>query len=284
MVLYLVLLIALTKTVEKKMSKPFLKWAGGKSQHLKEMSKYFPRSFDRYVEPFLGSGSVFFFLKPSKAFLSDSNSELINTFQMVKDRPEQVINKLLQHENTKMHFLITRQLKPVYLESVERAARFIFLNKTCFNGLYRVNSKNEFNTPFGDYDNPNFCDETTIRVCSKILNNSETEIRSIYFEQVLFNVQENDFVYLDPPYYQFENSKFTNYTRKGFGQIDHEKLAQCFEALSKKNVKLLLSNSDCEWVRNRYKNFEIIELKGKRSINAKGNGRGRVSELLIKNY
>jgi len=266
------------------MSKPFLKWAGGKSQHLKEMTKHFPKSFDRYVEPFLGSGSVFFFLKPSKAFLSDSNNELINTFQMVKDHPEQVINALMQHENTKEHFLVTRQLKPVCMESVKRAARFIFLNKTCFNGLYRVNSNNEFNTPFGYYDNPNFCDEAALRICSKILNNSETEICSMYFEQALDNAHQNDFIYLDPPYYQSENSKFTSYTRKGFGQTDHENLAQIFKNLSKKGVKLLLSNSDCEWVRNRYKNFEIIELKGRRSINAKGNGRGKVLELLIKNY
>ena len=264
------------------MSRPFIKWAGGKTQLLKHMHTYFPKSFNTYYEPFVGGGAVFFCIRPEKAVLSDANGELINAYEVIKTDVEPLIQRLSEYVNEKEFYLNVRSKNPMELERVDRAARFIFLNKTGFNGLYRVNKRNEFNVPFGGYKNPTFCDKGNLRSVSKLLQN--VEFHATYFEKVLVNCQEDDFVYLDPPYLPIDGKNFTSYTKKGFSLEDHERLASLYEELTEKNVKVLQSNSDTEWARDRYKEFETIEVQGRRSINSKGDGRGKVGELLIKNY
>ncbi|MDC1299989.1 DNA adenine methylase [bacterium] len=265
------------------MVKPFFKWAGGKAGLLSEINQYVPE-FKTYYEPFVGGGALFFSLKPQNAIISDSNGELIVAYQVVRDDVEGLISKLSQFANCESLFYDVRALNPLQLTSVERAARFVFLNKTCFNGLYRVNSKNQFNVPFGHYKNPNFCDKKTLRSCSRVLSSSGVEILPTYFDKVLSKPEEGDFVYLDPPYFPVDTKSFVGYSKKGFGQEDQELLAKTVEDMTDRGVKVLLSNSAAEWVYDRYSNFNIEEIMGSRSISAKGDTRGKVKELLIRNY
>jgi len=265
------------------MTKPFVKWAGGKSRLLKELYKYVPE-YKTYYEPFVGGGALFFAQAPDNAVISDTNGELINAYQVVRNDVQGLISKLSEFANCESLYLDVRTLNPLILTPIERAARFIYLNKTCYNGLYRVNSKNQFNVPFGNYKNPNFCDQSTLKACSKALAKPNVEICAVGFQSVLDKPQEADFVYLDPPYFPVDTTSFVGYSKNGFGEKDHEDLAQGFEQMSERGVKVLLSNSNTEWVQERYKNFNIIEVLGNRSIGAKGSTRGKVSELLIKNY
>ena len=263
--------------------KPFIKWAGGKTRLLSELHKYVP-DFQTYYEPFVGGGALFFSLKPDNAVISDSNGELIVTYQVIRDDVEGLISKLSQFANCESLYKDVRALNPLRLSPVERAARFVFLNKTCYNGLYRVNSKNQFNVPFGHYKNPNFCDKPTLRACSRILSKPGIEIIPTYFDKALNKPQANDFVYLDPPYFPTDMNSFVSYSKKGFGQQDQELLAKTFEDLTDRGVKVLMSNSCASWVYERYENFIIEEVMGSRSVGAAGNTRGKVKELLIRNY
>jgi len=264
------------------MARPFLKWVGGKQQLLQQLHNQLPRKFDYYVEPFVGGGALFFSLQPKKALIADSNGELINAYQVVRDNLEELVEALSGYTNDSDFYYQVRSLKPYELSIVERAARFIFLNKTCYNGLYRVNSKNEFNVPFGKYKNPAICDRGVLRSASKALQN--VEIQATYFQSSLEDLPENSFVYLDPPYLPVRDNSFTSYSKKGFNLEDHEALAGCFDALSNNDTKVLLSNSNTDWVKERYKDYKIIEVKARRSVNSNGKGRGEVSELLIRNY
>jgi DNA adenine methylase len=264
------------------MPRPFIKWVGGKSQLLRELVKYVPK-FDTYYEPFVGGGALFFCLRPEKALLSDSNGELINAFQVVRNHVESLIGFLSEYPNDKEFFLNLRAQNPLELGPILRAARFIYLNKTCFNGLYRVNKRNQFNSPFGYYKNPNICDKGVLRGASKVLQGS-VDLAATYFEVACQKPVKGDFVYLDPPYLPISDTSFTNYSKKGFTLENHETLAKTFEELDKRGVKVLESNSDHPWIRDRYKNYEIIEVQGRRSVNSKGTGRGKVGELFIKNY
>lgn len=266
------------------MSRPFLKWAGGKSQLLKELCKYVPNEYNRYYEPFIGGGALFFFLNKSNAVISDSNGELINTYRVVRDNVEELIKTLNKYPNDESFFYDIRKLNPLELEDTVRAARFIYLNKTCFNGLYRVNSKNEFNVPFGKYKNPLIVDKGNLRSCSKLLQGVTME--ASYFEKSLMKKEasEGDFIYFDPPYVPVTETSFVGYSKKGFNIESHEMLASVFEEKAKQGAFVLLSNSDVSWVRERYAKFEIIEVKAKRSINSNGDGRGKVGELIIKSF
>lgn len=263
------------------MPRPFVKWVGGKSQLLKDLVKYVPK-FKTYHEPFVGGGALFFCLRPEKALLSDSNGELMNAFQIVKENVETLIELLSEYPNDKEFFLSLRAQNPLEIGPILRAARFIYLNKTCFNGLYRVNKRNQFNAPFGYYKNPNICDRGVLRGASKALQG--VQLVSTYFEISTQECKQGDFVYLDPPYLPISDTSFTSYSKKGFTLKDHETLAETFESLDKRNVKALETNSDHPWVRDRYKDFKIVEVKGRRSINSDGKGRGKISELLIMNY
>jgi len=267
------------------MPKSFIKWAGGKAQMLKYIKPLVPK-FDQYYEPFVGGGAVFWSICPEdykKALLSDSNGELMTAYKVIRDDVEDLITLLRKYPNDKDFFLQMRAIMPNDLDPIPRAARFIYLNKTCFNGLYRVNKSGGFNSPFGKYKNPKICDEDTLRSCNRALQG--IELTATYFQNVLPEVEgAKSFVYLDPPYVPIDKTSFVSYSKKGFGLEQHEELAKMIEGMDKRGVKVLLSNSDTEWCRERYKGLTITEVHGRRSINSNGKGRGNVGELLIRNY
>jgi DNA adenine methylase len=262
---------------------PFLKWAGGKSELLPELLRRLPRSFNTYWEPFLGGGALFFSLNPVSAVLSDLNEELVNCYEVVKTDVDALLTQLDKHRNTRTHFMETRKLQPWTLDRVSRAARLIFLNKTCFNGLYRVNQKGEFNVPFGKYTNPNFCDERSLRAASRALKNTEILYRDFRF--LLYRAQPGDFVYLDPPYDPVSStSSFTSYSESPFGEREQKALRAVFEALAERGCSVMLSNSNTELVRKLYRHFNVQEVLASRAINCQGEKRGKISELIVRNY
>jgi len=268
---------------------PFLKWAGGKSQLLKEIVPVIPSHFENYFEPFLGGAALLFHLldhRPSlKAFISDSNSELINCYLSVQSNVEEVVQALKIHRNDKHYYYKIRAQDTKRLMPAERAARLIYLNKTCFNGLYRVNRSGQFNVPFGKYRNPRIVDEEKLRSVSKILRRGRIDISCLDFEPALKRARAGDFVYLDPPYQPLSStSKFTSYTKSNFDEAAQIRLAAVFQSLDARGVFVLLSNSNSELVRKLYADYRAHEVLAARAINCNGNGRGRIGELLIRNY
>lgn len=266
---------------------PILKWAGGKTQLLKHYTRLFPAEFNRYFEPFLGGGAVFFHMVAKnpdlRAFLSDSNGELINCYNMVKNELPSVIRYLKKHRNDKHHFYKVRALDAEELLPAERAARLIYLNKTCFNGLFRVNRKGQFNVPFGSYEKPKICDEVNLRAAERALCNAK--LTSANFENVLLQAKKGDFVYLDPPYQPLSTtSSFTSYTRNSFGVEDQARLAEVFRKLTDKGCYAMLSNSDTPLIRELYDEFHIETVYANRAINSRGDKRGRVAEVAVLNY
>jgi DNA adenine methylase len=262
---------------------PFLKWAGGKSELLPEIWKRLPRSFNTYWEPFLGGGALFFALAPVEAVLLDVNEELVNCYEMVKTNVGALIAELNEHRNSPSHFLHVRNMRAWQLDPIRRAARVIFLNKTCFNGLYRVNQRGEFNVPFGHYLNPNFCDERTLRAASKALGSTEILCRD--FRVLLYRAQPGDFIYFDPPYDPLSStSSFTSYSESPFGAREQKALAAVFKALDERKCRVMLSNSDTPFIRKLYKRFQIEPVLASRAINCNGAKRGKISELIIRNY
>jgi DNA adenine methylase len=262
---------------------PFLKWAGGKSQLLPVFDRYIPPKFGRYFEPFVGGGAVFFHLLPPYAMLSDLNEELINCYQVIRNDVENLIKTLQTHRNEPDYFYDVRTWSVADLTVVERAARLIFLNKTCFNGLYRVNSRGQFNVPFGKYKSPRICDADNLRAVSLSLANTEINCQS--FEQIVHQAQKGDFIYFDPPYQPLsKTANFTGYTKNAFRSEDQERLALTFRKLSRRGCYVMLSNSDSEYVRDLYSKFHIEVVKAHRAINCKGDRRGVINELLIMNY
>jgi DNA adenine methylase len=264
-------------------AKPFVKWAGGKRQLLPAIRAGVPELQGRYFEPFVGGGAVFFDLAPQRAILSDANAELINCYVAVRDRVEALIGALRGHVYDKDHYYRVRALSPDTLDEVERAARTIYLNKTGFNGLYRVNSKGIFNVPFGRFKNPNICDEPNLRACSARL--ARVAIHRRPFEAVLDDARAGDFVYFDPPYVPLSKTAyFTAYSDLKFDLEDQERLAQVTERLACRGVKVMLSNSDVEWVRKRYARFTMRNVLAPRSVNSLVSARGLVRELLVTSY
>ena len=242
-----------------------------------------------YHEPFLGSGAVFFQvqarLSPQRIALSDGNAELIETFTAVRDDVEEVIRELEVHANRhdKKHFYEVRDRQPLDLFPAARAARLIYLNRTCFNGLYRVNSKGRFNVPMGSYANPTILDGDDLRAASACL--AGVDLASGPFTRVLDNARRGDFVYFDPPYVPLSaTASFTAYTRDSFGPKDQEELAQVYRALDKRGCLLMLSNSDTPWARELYADFRFEVLQARRSINSRSDRRGPVGELVVMNY
>lgn len=266
---------------------PFLKWAGGKSQLLNTFQTHLPETFKSYFEPFTGGAALFFYLHNNKRVvrsqLSDQNEELINCYTVVRDNVDELIDDLKKHINDEEYFYHLRAVDARSLSEIQRASRLIYLNKTCFNGLYRVNSKGHFNVPFGFYKNPNTCNETNLRACSKSLQ--EVKIKHQPFELVLDQAKKGDFVYFDPPYHPLNStSNFTSYTKQSFTAEDQRRLADTFEQLHKRGCKVMLSNSDCELIRDLYASFRIETVYAMRAINCKAKGRGRITELLVLNY
>jgi DNA adenine methylase len=262
---------------------PFLKWAGGKRQLLQQYSPLLPTTWRTYFEPFLGGGVVFFRLQPTAAVLSDVNEELINAYAVVRDRVDELITALRVHRSERDYYYSVRAWKTETLAPVERAARLIFLNRTCFNGLYRVNKRGEFNVPFGRYANPTICDVAGLTATSLALKG--TDIRAADFEETLESAREGDFVYLDPPYSPLSvTSSFTAYAVEGFGEEEQRRLASVYKRLDTRGIILMLSNSASEFVRALYTDFRVIEVTAKRAINSKASGRGPITELVILNY
>ncbi|MBW4500194.1 MAG: DNA adenine methylase [Scytonema hyalinum WJT4-NPBG1] len=267
--------------------RPFLKWAGGKARLIQQYIPYFPTYFKTYYEPFLGGGSVFFYLyerQPAKAFLTDINAELITTYLCVRDDVEKLIDLLKEHQVQHSKDYYYRIRTTIESTELKKAARLIYLNKTCFNGLYRENSKGEFNVPMGRYKKPNICDLSNLRLASVALQSAEIEIRS--FEKVLNHASNSeDFVYFDPPYYPVSTtSNFTSYSRYAFNENEQYRLRDVFVELAQRGVKVMLSNSDTSFIRNLYKDFHIHTILARRAINSNAKKRGKINELLVTSY
>ncbi len=264
--------------------RPFLKWAGGKTKLIQQYNFYFPKVYKTYYEPFLGGGAVFFYLNPTNATLTDINAELVNAYRCVKDNVEELIKLLDIHQlkHSRDYYYDVRRF--AYATDLEKAASLIYLNKTCFNGLYRENSQGEFNVPIGKYKNPKICNPVLLRAVSVTLQNAQIEVRP--FEDILNYARSgNDFVYFDPPYHPLSStSNFTAYSRYLFSQNDQIRLKEVFAELAKRGVKVMLSNSDCEFIRELYSEFNIYSILASRLINSKATKRGKISEVLITSY
>ena len=275
--------------------RPFLKWAGGKGQILDEIDNNMPLHFERYFEPFVGGGAVFFHLWRKgfrgKAFLSDLNEELMITYKTVKDSVEKLIAELQSgtYKSDKDTFYAIRawdqEVDYGKTDPVRRTARTIYLNKTCFNGLYRVNRTGNFNVPFGRYKNPTICNEESLRAVSESLQIAELACTD--FESAVRTSKRGDFVYFDPPYHPLSGTAyFTEYTAEGFGEQEQERLAQVFRELHKRGCLLLQSNSSHKTILALYSDGDYIieSVKAKRAISCDPNTRGEIDELLIRNY
>jgi DNA adenine methylase len=261
---------------------PFLKWVGGKTSLLPELLKHVPARLRGYHEPFLGGGALFFATRPRRAVLADDNGELIHCYQQVRDDVYGVLDALARHVYQKAHFQAVRALDPLRLAPAERAARLVYLNKTCFNGLWRVNRAGRFNVPIGRYKNPTFNNPSALISASHALRGAE--LVHAPFEQALQRARPGDFVYLDPPYDPVSpTASFASYTAGGFSWEDQKRLAHSCILLNRRGVRFLLSNSATERVRELYKGFEQRLVRAPRFINSKAEGRGRVDELLVFN-
>lgn len=277
---------------------PFVKWAGGKSQLLSRMDSLIPTNFQRYFEPFLGGGAVFLHTVNRnkihfEAFLSDMNEELVNAYNVVTTNVESLIEILIRHEQdynvspARFYYHLRDSAIPLKRNIVERAARFITLNKTCYNGLYRVNRQGRFNVPMGRYKNPCICDQENLRNISRVLQESHTHIELGDYRRILVdNATEGDFIYLDPPYDPTSpTAKFTGYTNSGFTEKDQYELAKLFRRLDDRKCLVLLSNSYTPLVKELYCDFENIrKVSTLRAINSNALRRTGHTELLISNY
>lgn len=284
----------MSKQTKNPLVKPFVKWAGGKRQLMSEIVKYKPKTYKKFIEPFVGGGSVFMELQHNKTVINDFNSELINTYIVVRDNLEELIQELEKHKenDSKEYFYSLREWDRNGLlekkSNVERAARFIYLNKTCFNGLFRVNSQGQFNVPYGNYKNPNIVNKEVLIADSKFLNKSGIKIINGDFEEATKTARKGDFVYFDPPYAPLveDSQSFVGYTLNGFDYKEQVRLRDLFVELDKKGCFVMLSNSSSKLIHDLYSDYKenTIILGATRNINSKASGRGKVDEVLIMNY
>lgn len=272
--------------------KPFVKWAGGKRQVINELKKYVPEKFDTYYEPFVGGGALLFDLAPKKAVINDYNEELINVYHILCDENKfkkmcSLLNSYEAKNSEEFYYKLRdkdRNKKQFNrLSDYSRAARTIYLNKACFNGLYRVNSHNEFNVPFNKNKKVNTYDGENLIAVSMYLTFNDVKILNTDYAEALKTAKKGDFVYLDPPF-DSDTTTFTSYTDAGFGKEEQERLADVYKELDKKGVYLMLSNHNTKLINELYNRFNIHVIKAKRSINANGKKRGTVEEVIITNY
>jgi len=286
----------MVKLLEKQIiAKPFIKWVGGKRGLVPQLLPLIPKKFNNYFEPFVGGGALFFelfnlgLLDGKQIYLFDKNEELINTYLVVKEKPHKllkILNDFQKNHSKEFYYEVRkwdRKENFKNLDKVLRAARFIYLNKTCFNGLYRVNKKGFFNVPIGRYKEPKIYDEELILNASYALANAHIEVAD--FSKILDLVQKEDFIYFDPPYYPLnETSNFTSYTDLAFLEDEQKRLYKIFRELDKKGCFVMESNSDTEFIKDLYKNYKIDIVYMHRFINSKKEGRGKISEVIIRNY
>jgi DNA adenine methylase len=277
--------------------KPYLKWAGGKRQLLPEIRKYLPKNLGnlRYYEPFVGAGALFLDRQPRRAVINDNNAQLILTYGIIQNHIDELIAVLHTHReqnNEEYYYQVREQDRNreafAVLTDIQKAARLIYLNKTCYNGLYRVNSQGLFNVPYGRYTNPAICDEPVLLAIHKYLCHENTEIDVLNgdFAVAVQNAGRGSFIYFDPPYHSPDNTNFTGYQAGGFNDDEQRRLCDVFVARTDEGAKCLLSNSDTPFIRELYSDerFDIIAVKAKRTINSDSAGRGEVNEVLIKNW
>jgi DNA adenine methylase len=274
---------------KNKLVAPFLKWVGGKRQIIPAIAEHLPKTIKVYIEPFIGGGALLFHLQPKRAIINDFNSELINVYSVIKNDLESLVIDLKKHKNESDYFYeirgIDRTGEIEKLTNAERASRIIYLNKTCFNGLYRVNSSGEFNSPFGKYKNPNIINEPTLRAVNHYLNTNDIQIINGDYLEILQKADKNSFVYLDPPYHPVsESSNFTGYVQGGWDESDQIRLREACDDLTKRGINFLQSNSSADFIKQQYTNYSINTIKANRAINSNGEKRGEIEEVLIKNY
>ena len=272
-------------------AKPFVKWAGGKRQLLPTLTELLPKEpISVYCEPFVGGGAMLFHLQPEIAFVNDMNSELINAYNVIKNSTDMLIEELRTYDNTKAFFYEIRNIDRdiqafAALTEVQRAARFIYLNKTCFNGLYRVNQKGQFNVSFGDYPAPNIINAEGLYAVRDYLNQAQVHFMSGDFAYILEQLSSGAFVYFDPPYLpDVVHPSFTAYNSKSFSLDDHIRLHWWCEQLTKRGIKFMQSNSYTPIIASLYACYDIQLVQARRSINCHGDGRGAVNEVIIRNY
>lgn len=265
--------------------RPFLKWAGGKGRVLQQYIPFFPERYATYHEPFLGGGAIFFHLQPAQAVLTDINPELVNVYRCIRDEVETVIELLQLHKQHHSPDYYYQMRAGIGATDAERAARLIYLNKTCFNGLYRENSKGQFNVPIGRYKNPRICDPDLLCAASQALQPAVIAPPQPFETILVRATSSEDLVYFDPPYHPISpTSNFTAYNRFAFNAEDQVRLRDVFVALAQRGVAVMLSNSDCPFIRDLYQGFAIHTIRAARAINSNASKRGKITELLITSY
>ena len=269
---------------------PVVKWVGGKRQLLPQILPLIPKRMTTYCEPFLGGGAVLFALQPKRALVNDLNQDLMTVYRVIKENADALIEHLSRHENTPEYFYRIRDLdrdKAAYaaLSDVEKASRLLYLNKTCYNGLFRVNASGAFNSPYGHYRRPNIVNEQTIRGVSRYFNSCDITFFSGDFAAVLEQVPKGGFVYLDPPYDPVsDTASFTGYNKGGFGREEQVRLKECCDALTARGVKFLLSNSATPFIRELYGSYRVSLVQARRAVNSVASRRGAIEEVLVRNY
>ena len=272
--------------------KPFVKWAGGKRQLVPTiLANHLPKNYNlqTYYEPFIGGGALLFSLQPKKAVINDSNAELINCYKIIKNSLDELIEDLKNHKNNEYYYYDIRDWdREKNFKSkteVQRASRIIFLNKTCYNGLFRVNSQGQFNVPFGKYKNPNILDIAVLKAVNKYLNENQVRILNSDFQEAVKDAKGGDFIYLDPPYDPVsETASFTGYDVNGFNKQEQRRLKEVFDDLNSRGCHILLSNAYTEFIEDLYKDYLHTKISAIRAINCNGKKRGKVDEILVKNY
>lgn len=269
---------------------PVLKWVGGKRQLLDSLGPLLPKQIERYCEPFVGGGALLFALQPQEAFINDVSEELINVYRVIRDDVEALIEELQKHPNEHNHFYWVRDWDRergsyAQLSNIAKAARMLYLNKTCYNGLFRVNASGQFNTPFGRYRNPNIVNAEVLRAVSAYLGKSKVEMTCGDYATRLKHLPAGTFVYLDPPYDPVSpTANFTSYARGGFDRAEQMRLREQCELMDARGIKFMLSNSATEFIKTLYSRYDITLVSAKRAINSKSAARGDVAEVVVRNY
>ena len=276
--------------MKNKLVMPVLKWVGGKRQLIETYIPLLPKKISSYCEPFMGGGALLFHLQPKTAYVNDINQDLIHVYTVIKNNVDELIEELKGYKNEPEYFYSVRDWdrdKKIYksLSEIKKAARILYLNKTCYNGLYRVNNAGEFNSPFGFYRNPNIVNEPVLRAVSAYFNNNKINFFSVDYSEVLQEIEKNTFVYLDPPYDPVsDTSNFTGYAKNGFNKEEQIRLRINCDELDKRGIKFMLSNSATPFIFEQYERYNITLVKAKRAINSIGSRRGNVDEVVVRNY